>query len=148
MVSRIGLPLSIVSMKARVSRLASIRSAIRFRMLARYAGDVPFQLIAAACAASRALSTSSWVERATSHSGWPVIGVGLTKYCPRAGGDVLPGDPVVVAGADGDGRLEAGSRLGKGGEFGLSGCGTHMETPEEWAMWWRAMSGPPGIVKA
>ena len=34
-VSRIGLPLSSVSMKARVSRLASIRSAMRLRMLAR-----------------------------------------------------------------------------------------------------------------
>src|SRR5512145_3314331 len=77
-------------MNARVSRLASIRSAIRFRMLARYAGDVLFQLMPAAYAASRALSMSSWVERATSQSGLPVIGVGFTKYCPRTGGTYSP----------------------------------------------------------
>jgi hypothetical protein len=70
--------------------LASIRSAMRFRMLARYAGDVPFQLMAAACAASRARSTSSRVERATSHRGCPVSGVGLTKYSPSAGGTYSP----------------------------------------------------------
>src|SRR5450759_5340102 len=89
-VSRIGLPLSIVSMKASVSRLASRRSAILLRRLARYAGEVLFQLMAAAWAASSARSTSSLVDRATSQSGWPVIGVGLTKYFPRTGGVYLP----------------------------------------------------------
>jgi len=45
---------------------------------------------AAACAASRARSTSSAVPRATSQNAWPVIGVGFSKYCPPAGGTASP----------------------------------------------------------
>jgi hypothetical protein len=56
----------------------------------RCVGEVRFQLFAAACAASRASSTSSAVDRATSQSVWPVIGVGLSKYWPRTGGTYSP----------------------------------------------------------
>ncbi len=89
-VSRIGLPLSIVSMNASVSRFASSLSAMRLRMSARSAGEEMFHFAAAACAASSASSTSSFVDRATSQSGLPVIGVGLEKYCPLTGATYLP----------------------------------------------------------
>ena len=64
MVSRIGLPLSIVSAVASNSRLASKRSAILSNKLARSPGAVRPHLSAAACAASNASSTSSSLERA------------------------------------------------------------------------------------
>src|SRR5678815_787053 len=89
-VSRMGLPLSMVSMSAIASRFCSSRSAIRLRMLARYAADVVFQLRAAACAASSARSTSSCVERATSQRGCPVTGEGFMKYWPFTGGTYSP----------------------------------------------------------
>ena len=89
-VSRIALPLSRVSTSASTSSRSSIRSAIRLRTSARWAGEVAPQAALAACAASSAASMSSAVERATSHSGRPVTGVGLLKYWPRAGGVQAP----------------------------------------------------------
>ena len=85
-----GLPLSIVSMSAMVSMFSSRRSAILLSRIARVVGDVAFQLTAAACAASSARSTSSAVDRATSHNGLPVMGVGLVKYLPRTGATYSP----------------------------------------------------------
>ena len=67
-----------------------MRSAILLRMRERSAGEVLPQASLAACAASSAFSMSSAVERATSHSGRPVTGVGLVKYCPRTGGTHSP----------------------------------------------------------
>ena len=63
-VSRIGLPLSMVSAVANNSRLASKRSAILSNILARSCTDVLPHLSAAACAASKASSTSAAPERA------------------------------------------------------------------------------------
>ena len=129
MVSRIGLPLSIVSMKARVSMLASIRSAIRLRMLARYAGEVPFQLMRGGVRRVERLvhvlvgGAGHLAQRLPGDRGR------IDEVLPAGRRDVLPGDPVVVAGADGDRGLEAGGRLGKGGEGGLPGCGTHVNAP-------------------
>ena len=98
---------------------------------------------AAAWAASSALSTSSWVERATSHSGWPVIGVGLVKYCPRTGATILTADPVVVAGADRNRGLEAG---GGGGQrrARVLGAGSSHEILQGWDAAGRALAGPRG----
>jgi len=90
MVSRIGLPLSIVSAVASSSRLASRRSAIFNSRLERCAGGVFAQLSAAACAASNASSTSSAPERAAWVYGLPVIGVITSKYSPLTGATHLP----------------------------------------------------------
>ena len=79
-VSRHALPFSQLSAIAIFSRLASTRSAILFRTLARSAADVLPHAGAAACAASSAFSTSSAVPRATSVNVSPVIGVGFSKY--------------------------------------------------------------------
>ena len=78
-VSRIGLPLSQDSARATFSRFASIRSAIRLSSTARSAGVVLPHAGAAAWAASRALSTSAAVERATSQNDSPVTGEGFSK---------------------------------------------------------------------
>ncbi len=67
-----------------------MRSAILFRITARSATDVFPQAGAAAWAASRASSTSSAVERATSVKTWPVTGVGFSKYSPFTGGTHCP----------------------------------------------------------
>jgi hypothetical protein len=89
-VSRIGLPLSIVSITASASRFSSSRSAMRLRMIARSVTEVRPHGRRALCAASSASSTSSAVLRATSHSGWPVMGVMFVKYCPRTGATARP----------------------------------------------------------
>ena len=67
-----------------------MRSAILLRITARSAGEVLFQVTAAAWAASRASSTSSAVERATSVNTSPVTGVGFWKYSPLVGGTHSP----------------------------------------------------------
>ncbi len=65
---------------------ASIRSAMRFRMFARSAGDVlPHAALRARCAASRASSISASRERGIDVNGSPVIGDTLSKYSPRTG---------------------------------------------------------------
>ena len=89
-VSRTGLPFSQLSATASFSRFASIRSAILSRMSARAVTDVRPQAGAAACAASRARSTSSAVPRAISVNGCPFTGLGFSKYWPRAGGTYSP----------------------------------------------------------
>jgi hypothetical protein len=89
-VSRQALPSSQLCATAIGSRFASIRSAILVRMFARSATDVLPQAGAAACAASRAFSTSSAVPRATSANVWPVTGVGFSKYRPLAGATYSP----------------------------------------------------------
>ena len=89
-VSRQALPLSHASAMAIFSRLASIRSAILFRMLARSAGEVLPQAGAAPCAASSASSMSSAVPRAISVNGWPVTGVRFSKYWPLTGATNSP----------------------------------------------------------
>jgi hypothetical protein len=85
-----GLPLSQLSAIAISSRLASMRSAILSRMLARSVTDVLPHAGAAAQAASRASSMSSEVPRATSVKAWPVIGVGFSKYWPFTGATNSP----------------------------------------------------------
>ena len=89
-VSRIGLPLSMVSAVANNSRLASRRSAILSIKLARSPGAVFAHLSAAACAASNANSMSSALERAALVYGLPVIGVITSKYSPLTGATHLP----------------------------------------------------------
>src|SRR5690242_92429 len=89
-VSRIGLPLSIVSAMASTSRFSSIRSAILFRMAARAAGEVCSHALRAAWAASNAFSTSSVVDFAISAMGSALIGLWSTKYFPLTGGVHLP----------------------------------------------------------
>ena len=96
-VSRIGLPLSQVSAVASISRLASMRSAILLRMLARSAGLVRPQASLAAWAASSAGSMSAASERAISQTGWPVIGEMLSKYLPAFGRAPFAADVVAVA---------------------------------------------------
>lgn len=63
-----------------------MRSAIRLRITARSAGEVLFQVGAAAWAASSASSASSAVERGTSVKTSPVTGVEFGKYSPLVGG--------------------------------------------------------------
>ena len=84
------MPLSQVSPTASISRFASIRSAILFRMLARSVAAVLPQAGAAACAASRAASMSSAVPRATSQKVLPFTGDGFSKYWPLTGGTHSP----------------------------------------------------------
>ena len=89
-VSRIGLPLSQTSASASASRLASIRSAILFKIAARSAGAVLPHAGAAAWAASSALSISEPSDRATSQNAWPVTGVTFSKYFPLDGATHSP----------------------------------------------------------
>ena len=67
-----------------------MRSAIFSRTFDRSAALVLPQSSFAAWAASSASSTSSAVERATSQTLAPVIGVMLSKYWPFTGGTNLP----------------------------------------------------------
>ncbi len=85
MVSRIGLPLSIVSARAIFSRFCSIASAILLRIFALSVGLVLPQASFAACAASRAKLTSASDDLATSQNGLPVKGVIFSKYFPSTG---------------------------------------------------------------
>ena len=80
-----GLPLSQTSASASISRFCSMRSAILLWMAARAAGAVLPHAPLAACAASRAFSMSSAVERGISQNVLPVIGVGFSKYCSLTG---------------------------------------------------------------
>ena len=89
-VSRTGLPLSQVSASATAWRLASIRSAILFRITARSATLVLPQASFAAWAASRASSTSAASERATSHRTRPFTGEVFSKYRPLTGATQRP----------------------------------------------------------
>ena len=89
-VSRIGLPLSIVSAVANNSRFASKRSAILSNIFARSCTDVLPHLSAAACAASNANSTSAAPDRAALVYGKPVIGVITSKYSPLTGATHFP----------------------------------------------------------
>ena len=72
-------------------------SAIRLRTADRSASEVSAQASFAWWAASRASSTSSGVDFATSQKGLPSTGLTLTMYCPNRSN---PGssDEVVVAG--------------------------------------------------
>ena len=72
------------------SKLASKRSAILSNILARSPGAVRPHLSAAACAASKASSTSSALERAACVYGLPVIGEITSKYSPLTGATHLP----------------------------------------------------------
>ena len=74
-VSRIGLPLSMVSARASTSRFSSITSAILFRIAARAVGEVCSHALRAAWAASSAFSTSSVVDLAISAMGSPLMGL-------------------------------------------------------------------------
>ncbi|MNT29293.1 hypothetical protein D3C72_1650250 [compost metagenome] len=67
-----------------------MRSAMRFRILARSVVEVRAQAALAACAASSAASTSCCPERGTRVNGLPVIGVTDSKYSPPAGGTQAP----------------------------------------------------------
>jgi hypothetical protein len=73
-----------------LGQVACIRSAILFRISARSAGGVRPQAGAAACAASRARSTSAAVPRAISVKICPVAGAGFSKYLPLAGATYSP----------------------------------------------------------
>src|SRR5215469_4797167 len=84
-VSRIGLPLSHVSAVANFARLASMRSPILMRIRARSVELVRPQASLAAWAASSAASISDASERATSHTGRPIIAETLSKYLPTLG---------------------------------------------------------------
>ncbi len=90
MVSRSGLPLSMVSATAICSRLASMRSAIRFRMLARSVVEVRPHAALALCAASSAASMSLLLERGTAVNFWPLMGEMFSKYCPSTGATQCP----------------------------------------------------------
>ena len=89
-VSRTGLPFSQLSATASISLFSSIASAIAFSTSARSAADFSPQPSLAACAASRASSTSSGVESATSVIGAAVAGVRSTRYLPSVGASHLP----------------------------------------------------------
>jgi hypothetical protein len=84
-----GLPLSIVSMNASVSRfcLQAVGDAVEDRARGRR-GRAPGDGGGVRRVERR--STSSCVERATSQSGWPVMGETLVKYCPRTGARYSP----------------------------------------------------------
>src|SRR6516165_2354256 len=66
------------------------RSAILFRIWARSVELVRPQTSLAAWAASSAARISDSSERATSHTGWPVIGETLSKYLPTVGARQSP----------------------------------------------------------
>ena len=67
-----------------------MRSAMRLRMTDRSATEVRPQAGAAWWAASSAFSTSTWVERCTSHRGFPVMGDGLVNVLPSTEGTNCP----------------------------------------------------------
>ncbi|MCY1411704.1 hypothetical protein D9M71_270940 [compost metagenome] len=67
-----------------------MRSAMRSSTLERSCTEVRPQASAAAWAASRALSTSSAVERGNSAIGWPFTGEVLVKYWPFTGATNSP----------------------------------------------------------
>lgn len=120
-VSRVGFPLSIVSMTM-ASRCCSRRSAILLRMIARAAVDIRPHAGVAACAASSASSTSSALERDVAqvlpdNRGW-IREVATLHQCA-----ILITDPIVVArlDRDRDGVLSRGVReRGVGAVFGLT----------------------------
>ena len=89
-VSRTGLPFSQHSATASISRLSSMRSAIRLRMLARSVALVVPQAAAAVWAASSASSTSLASERAISVNTAPVAGATFPKYRPAVGAIHFP----------------------------------------------------------
>ena len=65
-------------------------SAMAFRTAARSVSEVSPQASRAAWAASRASSTSSGVDRATSQKTLPVTGLTLGMYCPFTGATQAP----------------------------------------------------------
>ena len=65
-------------------------SAMAFNTAARSGRDVSAQASLAACAASRASSTSSAVDLATSVKGWPVTGLTFFMYLPMTGDTQCP----------------------------------------------------------
>src|SRR6516165_2747262 len=89
-VSRTGLPFSQLSVTASISRCSSMASAILFSTAARCAPGFSPHSSLAAWAASRASSTSSGVDSATSQIGFAVAGLRLTRYLPIAGGSHFP----------------------------------------------------------
>ena len=110
-VSRIGLPLSSVSTIASIAACSSMRSAILFRTRARSAGDVLAQPALAACAASSAFSMSSAFERATSHNGRPVTGVGFDEVLAAHRRHPLAADKIIVLRPNDDALLQFLERL-------------------------------------
>ena len=89
-VSRTGLPFSQLSATASISRFSSIASATLLSTRERSVVDVSPQSSFAACAASRARSTSSGVERGTSVNGSPVAGLTFAEYSPFTGATQWP----------------------------------------------------------
>ena len=89
-VSRTGLPFSQLSATASISRFSSIASAILFKMRERSVVDASPQASFAACAASRASSTSSDVDRGTFVNASPVAGVKFSAYSPFVGATQWP----------------------------------------------------------
>lgn len=110
-VSRIGLPLSIVSISARKSRFSWSRSAMRLRISERSATEVRPQLWRAACAASSASSMSGAVDLATSQTGFDVIGVDVRKVAAFHGRNPFPADEVVVLLLHGQFLIKFGQRF-------------------------------------
>ena len=84
------MPFSQLSATASISLFASIASAMALSTAARSVADASPQASFAACAASRASSTSSGVECATSVIGRPVAGLRSTRYLPSVGANHLP----------------------------------------------------------
>ena len=79
-VSRIALPLSNVSTAARCCRLASILSAILFRIMLLSVEDVCPQVLKASSAALTANSMSIFAECAAFAIGFPSTGESTSKY--------------------------------------------------------------------
>ena len=88
--SLIGLPLSIVSAVANNWAFASKTSAILLSIIDLSVIEVFPHLGKAACAASKAASTSCSFERATEQIVSFVIGLGLSKYLPDFGSTNFP----------------------------------------------------------
>ena len=65
-------------------------SAMAFSTAARSVSEVSPQASLAAWAASRASSTSSAVDLATSQKGWPLTGLTLSMYWPLTGATQCP----------------------------------------------------------
>ena len=65
-------------------------SAMALSTAARSGSEVSPQASLAACAASRASSTSSAVDLATSVKGWPVTGLMFFMYWPLTGATQCP----------------------------------------------------------
>jgi len=79
-----------VSATAMVKRLASMRSAIFSRMLARSVVEVLPQAVLALCAASSAALMSLSFERGMAVNTWPLMGELFSKYCPSMGATHWP----------------------------------------------------------